>query len=147
MKFIVFGGDGATYDMGTQAISGAMELGYQLLYIRYDNGAYMNTGIHRSSATPFAADMTSCPVGSTVSAKPDRRKDVTRIMAAHNLAFTARASPHNWKDLITKVRNTLAMNGPAYRGIISPCNRGWRTQTNDSILLSRLAAETCLWPL
>ena len=147
MKFIAFGGDGGTYDMGMQAISGAMERGHQLLYICYDNGAYMNTGIHRSSATPFAADTTSCPVGSKVAGKPHRRKDFTRIMAAHNLAFTAQASPHNWNDLMTKVRKALATNGPAYIGIISPCNRGWRTQANDSILLSRLAAETCYWPL
>jgi pyruvate ferredoxin oxidoreductase beta subunit len=89
--------------------------------------------------------MTSCPVGSTVSGKPDRRKDFIRIIAAHNLAFTAQASPHNWKDLTTKVRKALATNGPAYIGVISPCNRGWRTQTNDSILLSRHAAETCYW--
>jgi pyruvate ferredoxin oxidoreductase beta subunit len=147
MKFIAFGGDGGTYDIGFQALSGAMERGHQLLYICYDNGAYMNTGIQRSSATPFGADTTTCPVGSQVQGKPQRRKDLTRIMAAHNVAYAAQASPHNWKDLMTKVRKALATNGPAYMGIVSPCNRGWRTQTNDSILLSRLAVDTCYWPL
>jgi pyruvate ferredoxin oxidoreductase beta subunit len=147
IKFIAFGGDGGTYDIGFQALSGAMERGHQLLYICYDNGAYMNTGIQRSSATPFGADTTTCPAGSKVPGKPQRRKDLTRIMAAHNVAYAAQASPHNWKDLMTKVKKALATNGPAYMGVIAPCNRGWRTQTNDSILLSRLAVDTCFWPL
>ncbi|MDA8421970.1 MAG: thiamine pyrophosphate-dependent enzyme [Nitrospiraceae bacterium] len=147
MKFIAFGGDGGTYDIGFQALSGAMERGHQLLYICYDNGAYMNTGIQRSSATPFGADTTTQPVGSKIQGKTQRRKDLTRIMAAHNVAYAAQASPHNWKDLMTKVRKALATNGPAYMGVVSPCNRGWRSQTNDSILLSRLAVETCYWPL
>jgi pyruvate ferredoxin oxidoreductase beta subunit len=147
MKFIAFGGDGGTYDIGFQALSGAMERGHQLLYICYDNGAYMNTGIQRSSATPFCADTTTQPVGSKIQGKTQRRKDLTRIMAAHNVAYAAQASPHNWKDLMTKVKKALATNGPAYMGIVSPCNRGWRSQTNDSILLSRLAVETCYWPL
>jgi pyruvate ferredoxin oxidoreductase beta subunit len=147
MKFIAFGGDGGTYDIGFQALSGAMERGHQLLYICYDNGAYMNTGIQRSSATPFGADTTTQPVGSKVKGKTQRRKDLTRIMAAHNVAYAAQASPHNWKDLMTKVRKALATNGPAYMGVVSPCNRGWRSQTNDSILLSRLAVDSCFWPL
>jgi pyruvate ferredoxin oxidoreductase beta subunit len=147
MKFIAFGGDGGTYDIGFQALSGAMERGHQLLYICYDNGAYMNTGIQRSSATPLGADTTTQPVGSKIAGKTVRRKDLTRIMAAHNVAYAAQASPHNWKDLVTKVKKALATNGPAYMGVISPCNRGWRSQTNDSILLSRLAVETCYWPL
>jgi pyruvate ferredoxin oxidoreductase beta subunit len=147
MKFIAFGGDGGTYDIGFQALSGAMERGHQLLYICYDNGAYMNTGIQRSSATPFGADTTTQPVGSLVQGKTQRRKDLTRIMAAHNVAYAAQASPHNWKDLMTKVKKALATNGPAYMGVVAPCNRGWRTQTNDSIQLSRLAVDTCYWPL
>jgi pyruvate ferredoxin oxidoreductase beta subunit len=147
MKFIVFGGDGGTYDMGLQSLSGAMERGHQLLYICYDNGACMNTGIHRTSATPFGANTTSDPVGSLAAGKAQRRKDVTRIMAAHASVYAAQASPHNWKDLMTKVRKALATEGPAYMGVISPCNRGWRSRTDDSILLSRLAVETCFWPL
>ncbi len=145
-KFIAWGGDGGTYDIGFQSLSGAMERGDQLLYICYDNGAYMNTGIQRSSATPFGADTSTCPVGEIVRGKPQRRKDLTRIMAAHG-AYAAQASPSNWKDLMTKVRKAIASNGPAYIGIISPCNRGWRTQLNDSIMMSRLAVDTCYWPL
>jgi pyruvate ferredoxin oxidoreductase beta subunit len=146
VKFLAFGGDGGTYDIGFQSLSGAMERGNQLLYICYDNGAYMNTGIQRSSATPYGADTSTCPVGTVVPGKPQRRKDLTRIMAAHG-AYAAQASPSNWKDLMTKVRKAIASNGPAYIGIISPCNRGWRTQLNDSILMSRLAVDTCYWPL
>jgi pyruvate ferredoxin oxidoreductase beta subunit len=146
VKFLAFGGDGGTYDIGFQSLSGAMERGNQLLYICYDNGAYMNTGIQRSSATPYGADTSTCPVGTVVPGKPQRRKDLTRIMAAHG-AYAAQASPSNWKDLMTKVRKAIASNGPAYIGIVSPCNRGWRTQLNDSILMSRLAVDTCYWPL
>ncbi|MFA5072845.1 MAG: thiamine pyrophosphate-dependent enzyme [Nitrospirota bacterium] len=146
LKFIAFGGDGGTYDIGLQSLSGAMERGDQLLYICYDNGAYMNTGIQRSSATPPGADTTTCPVGSVNPGKQQRRKDLTRIMAAHG-AYAAQASPSNWKDLMTKVRKALATNGPAYIGVISPCNRGWRTQLNDSIQMTRLAVDTCYWPL
>jgi len=146
VKFLAFGGDGGTYDIGFQALSGAMERGHQLLYICYDNGAYMNTGIQRSSATPPCADTTTCPVGSVNPGKQQRRKDLTRIMAAHG-AYAAQASPSNWKDLMTKVRKAIASNGPAYLGVISPCNRGWRSQLNDSILMSRLAVDTCYWPL
>ena len=147
IKFIAIGGDGGTYDIGFQALSGAMERGHKMLYICYDNGAYMNTGIQRSSATPFGADTTTCPAGDVIPGKPQKRKDLTRIMAAHNVAYAAQASPHNWKDLMTKVRKALAADGPSYMGIIAPCNRGWRSQNNDAILLARLAAETCFWPL
>jgi pyruvate ferredoxin oxidoreductase beta subunit len=146
MKFLAFGGDGGTYDIGLQSLSGAMERGTQLLYICYDNGAYMNTGIQRSSATPPFADTTTCPVGSVVHGKHQRRKNLTRIIADHG-AYAAQASPSNWKDLMTKVRKALATNGPAFLNIVSPCNRGWRTQLNDSIEMARLAVDTCYWPL
>jgi pyruvate ferredoxin oxidoreductase beta subunit len=146
VKFLAFGGDGGTYDIGLQALSGAMERGNQLLYICYDNGAYMNTGIQRSSATPPFADTTTCPVGSKVPGKHQRRKDLTGIIAAHG-AYAAQASPSNWKDLMTKVRKALATNGPAFINVVAPCNRGWRTQLDDSIEMARLAVDTCYWPL
>lgn len=146
VKFLAFGGDGGTYDIGLQALSGAMERGNQLLYICYDNGAYMNTGIQRSGATPTFADTTTYPVGSKSSGKHQRRKDLTRIIAAHG-AYSAQASPSNWKDLMTKVRKALATNGPAFLNVVAPCNRGWRTQLDDSIEMSRLAVDTCYWPL
>jgi pyruvate ferredoxin oxidoreductase beta subunit len=147
IKFIAFGGDGGTYDIGLQSLSGAMERGHDMLYICYDNGAYMNTGIQRSSATPFGADTTTRPAGSVVPGKTEKRKNLTKIMAAHNIPYAAQASPSNWSDLMKKVRKALEINGPKFMNIIAPCNRGWRTRTDDAIMLSRLAVETCFWPL
>lgn len=147
IKFIAFGGDGGTYDIGFQSLSGAMERGHDMLYICYDNGAYMNTGIQRSSATPFGADTTTCPAGSVVPGKLQQRKDLTKIMAAHGIPYAAQASPSSWSDLMKKVRKALEIKGPKFMNIIAPCNRGWRSRTDDAILLSRLAVETCYWPL
>jgi len=147
IKFIAFGGDGGTYDIGFQSLSGTVERGHDMLYICYDNGAYMNTGIQRSSATPYGADTTTCPAGSVIHGKPQKRKDLTRIMAAHGIPYVAQASPSHWADLIRKVRKALEINGPKFINVISPCNRGWRSRTDDAIMLSRLAVETCYWPL
>jgi len=147
VKFIAFGGDGGTYDIGFQSLSGAMERGHDMLYICYDNGAYMNTGIQRSSATPFGADTTTCPAGDVIPGKLQKRKDLTRIMAAHNIPYAAQASPAHWSDLVKKVKKALEITGPKFMNVISPCNRGWRTKTDDAIALSRLAFETCCWPL
>jgi pyruvate ferredoxin oxidoreductase beta subunit len=147
IKFIAFGGDGGTYDIGLQSLSGAAERGHDMLYICYDNGAYMNTGIQRSSATPFGADTTTRPAGSIVPGKTEPRKNLTRIMAAHNIPYAAQASPSHWMDLIKKVRKALEIKGTKFINIISPCNRGWRSRTDDSIMLSRLAVDTCYWPL
>jgi len=147
IKFIAFGGDGGTYDIGFQSLSGAMERGHDMLYICYDNGAYMNTGIQRSSATPLGADTTTCPAGSVIPGKLQERKDLTKIMAAHGIPYVAQASPSHWSDLMKKVRKALEIKGPKFMNIIAPCNRGWRSRTDDAILLSRLAVETCYWPL
>jgi len=147
IKFIAFGGDGGTYDIGFQSLSGAMERGHDMVYVCYDNGAYMNTGIQRSSATPFGADTTTCPAGDVIPGKPQNRKDLTRIMAAHNIPYAAQASPAHWRDLMTKVRKAVDVDGPAFLNIIAPCNRGWRTATNNAIDLCRKAVDTCYWPL
>ncbi|MDA8175037.1 MAG: thiamine pyrophosphate-dependent enzyme [Nitrospiraceae bacterium] len=147
VKFIAFGGDGGTYDIGFQSLSGAMERWHDMLYICYDNGAYMNTGIQRSSATPLGADTTTSPAGSAIPGKLQPRKDLTKIMAAHGIPYAAQASPSHWMDLMKKVRKAHEIKGPKFMNIIAPCNRGWRSQTDDSILLSRLAVETCYWPL
>ncbi|MDX9714299.1 MAG: thiamine pyrophosphate-dependent enzyme [Dissulfurispiraceae bacterium] len=147
IKFIAFGGDGGTYDIGFQSLSGAMERGHDMIYVCYDNGAYMNTGIQRSSATPLGADTTTCPVGSQNPGKVQERKDLTRIMAAHGIPYVAQASPSNWADLMKKVRKAHEIKGPKFINIIAPCNRGWRSKTDDAITLSRIAVDTCYWPL
>ena len=147
ISFIVFAGDGGTYDIGFQSLSGAMERGHDMLYICYDNGAYMNTGTQRSSATPFGASTTTSPAGSVIPGKLQHRKDITKIMAAHNIPYVAQASPSNHLDLMRKVQKALQIKGPKYLNIISPCNRGWHTKLNDAVTLSRLAVDTCYWPL
>jgi pyruvate ferredoxin oxidoreductase beta subunit len=147
IKFIAFGGDGGTYDIGLQSLSGAMERGHDMLYICYDNGAYMNTGIQRSSATPLGANTTTRPAGKVVPGKTEQRKNLTKIMAAHNIPYAAQASPSHWKDLMKKIQKALEIKGPKFMNIISACNRGWRSRTDDAILLSRLAVDTCYWPL
>jgi pyruvate ferredoxin oxidoreductase beta subunit len=147
VKFIAFGGDGGTYDIGFQSLSGAMERGHDMVYVCYDNGAYMNTGIQRSSATPRGANTTTCPVGKVIPGKMQPRKDLTRIMAAHNIPYAAQASPGNWMDLMKKARKAIDVDGPAFLNVLSPCNRGWRSKTDDAITLSKLAVETCFWPL
>jgi pyruvate ferredoxin oxidoreductase beta subunit len=147
VKFLAFGGDGGTYDIGFQALSGAMERGHDMMYVCYDNGAYMNTGIQRSSATPFGANTTTCPAGDVIPGKPQNRKDLTRIMAAHGIPYVAQASPGNWMDLMKKVQKAFEIKGPKFLNVIAPCNRGWRSKTNDAITLAKLAVETCYWPL
>lgn len=147
IKFINFCGDGGTYDIGFQSLSGAMERGHDMLYICYDNGAYMNTGIQRSSATPLGADTTTCPAGTVIPGKQQQRKDLTKIMADHGIPYVAQASISNWSDLMKKVKKALEIKGPKFMNILAPCNRGWRSRNDDAVMLSRLAVETCYWPL
>jgi pyruvate ferredoxin oxidoreductase beta subunit len=147
VKFVAFGGDGGTYDIGFQSLSGAMERGHDMLYVCYDNGAYMNTGIQRSSATPFGANTTTCPAGDVIPGKLQQRKNLTEIMAAHGIPYAAQASPSHWMDLMKKVQKAFEIKGPKFLNVIAPCNRGWRSRTDDAIQLSKLAVETCYWPL
>jgi len=147
LKFVAFGGDGGTYDIGIQALSGMMERGHKALYVCYNNEAYMNTGIQRSGATPLGAWTTTTPVGSVVQGKPRHRKDLTAIAAAHDIPYAAQASPHNWRDLMKKVRKAVAANGASFINVLSSCNRGWRHETDQALEVTRLAVETCYWPL
>jgi len=147
IKFIAFGGDGGTYDIGFQALSGALERGHSFLYVCYDNGAYMNTGIQRSSATPFGGNTTTSPAGSVIPGKQQWRKDLTKIVAAHNIPYAAQASPHNWADLSKKAEKALKVVGPSFLNVLSPCPLGWYTKGEESMKLAKLAADTCYWPL
>lgn len=147
IRFIAFGGDGGTYDIGLQSLSGAMERGHRMLYICYDNEAYMNTGIQRSSATPKGAATTTSPAGKVVPGKKEYRKDLTSILVAHRIPYIAQASPSNWRDLTTKVQKALDTDGPTFINILSPCPLGWRHPGDKTIELAKLAVETCFWPL
>jgi pyruvate ferredoxin oxidoreductase beta subunit len=147
IKFVAFGGDGATYDIGFQFISAVIERGHKLLYICLNNEAYMNTGIQRSSATPLGAWTTTTPVGKVLPGKTQHRKDLTTIFAAHNIPYAAQAAPHAWRDLMTKVQKAVAVDGPSFINVLCPCPRGWRFDSGETIAMSRLSTETCMWPL
>ena len=147
-KFITFGGDGGTYDIGLQSLSGAMERGHDLVYVCYDNGAYMNTGIQRSSATPQYADTTTTPSGVKSDGKPQSRKDLAAIIAAHNIPYVAQTTfIGNMKDLYTKSEKAIYTPGAAFLNIMAPCPRGWKYDAPDIIEICKLAVETCYWPL
>lgn len=147
IKFIAFGGDGGTYDIGLQSLSGAMERGHNMLYVCYDNEAYMNTGIQRSSATPFAADTKTAPAGKVHKGKKQFPKNLTEIIIAHNVPYAAQASVSHWKDLNRKVERALEVEGPSFINILAPCPPGWRFPGDLGIEVARLAVETCFWPL
>jgi pyruvate ferredoxin oxidoreductase beta subunit len=147
LNFVAFGGDGGTYDIGLQSLSGAAERGHRMLYVCLDNGAYMNTGIQRSSATPFGADTTTSPAGSVIPGKTEHRKDLTAVMAAHDVAYVAQVSPSHWNDLVTNAGKAFAAEGFSFINALSPCPRGWRVDTSETIEIARLAVETCYWPL
>ncbi len=147
IRFVAFGGDGATYDIGLQALSGAIERGHRFMYVCLNNEAYMNTGIQRSGATQRGASTTTCPSGTCIPGKKEIPKDLTKIIAAHKLPYAAQASPHNWKDLITKAAKGFEANGPSFLNIITPCPRGWRYDSANTIEMAKLAVETGMWPL
>ena len=147
IKFVAFAGDGATYDIGLQFLSGALERGHKFIYVCLNNEAYMNTGIQRSSATPLGTWTTTTPVGTEIPGKRENRKDLTAIIAAHNIPYVAQASPHAWRDLMTKVQKAAAADGPSFINVLSSCNRGWRHDAELTIEISKLAADTCIWPL
>ena len=147
IKFVAFGGDGGTYDIGLQSLSGAMERGHNMVYVCYDNGAYMNTGIQRSSATPHGAWATTSEVGSARQGKEQRRKDLTSVMAAHHIPYVAQASISNWKDLVNKAEKAFNVDGPAFLNVLAPCPRGWRIPSDKTVEVARMAVQSGFWPL
>jgi len=144
---IVFGGDGGTYDIGLQALSGALERGHRFLYVCYDNEAYMNTGIQRSGGTPLGAWTTTTQVGPARAGKIEAKKDLMSIVVAHHVPYAATASISHWRDLMTKVRKALSHDGPTFLHVMAPCTRGWRFDSAKTVRMSRLAVETRVFPL
>ncbi len=147
-KFIAFGGDGGTYDIGFQSLSGAMERGHDMVYVCYDNEAYMNTGIQRSSSTPMFADATTSPAGSVIPGKQQRKKNLTEVIIAHDVPYAAQTTfVGNFKDLHEKARKAIYTPGACFLNVMAPCPRGWRYPTEELMTLCKLAVETCVWPL
>ena len=147
INFIAFGGDGGTYDIGLQSLSGAMERGHNILYVCYNNEAYMNTGVQRSGATPKGADTTTAPVGKVKKGKEQYRKDLTAIMVAHGIPYAAQTIVGNWRDLTSKVEKALSIEGPKFINVFQPCRLGWGYKPELTCDMGRLAADTCVWPL
>lgn len=144
---IAIAGDGGTADIGLQALSGALERGHNFTYICFDNEAYMNTGIQRSSSTPYGAMTTTSPPGRQSMGQRTQKKNMPAIVAAHNIPYVATASPAFHIDLMNKVRKAVAIPGPAYIHIYSPCPTGWKMAMELSVESSRLAVQSRVFPL
>lgn len=144
---IAFAGDGGTYDIGLQALSGAFERGNDFLHVLLDNEAYMNTGIQRSGGTPLGASTTTTPAGKVIPGKLENKKPIADIAVAHKIPYVATATPAHFLDLIRKARKGIEVNGPAFMHTLSPCPRGWRHSESMTIDICRKAVDTCYFPL
>ncbi|MBI2856775.1 MAG: pyruvate ferredoxin oxidoreductase [Chloroflexi bacterium] len=147
IRVIAMGGDGSTGDIGFGALSGMWERGHDILYICYDNEAYMNTGIQRSGLTPHGADTTTTPAGRVGMGKPQGKKDIPGLALAHGIPYVATTTVGYPFDLDRKVKKALNIRGPKYLQIHCPCPLGWRSDTSLSIQLAKLAVDTALYPL
>ncbi|UCC90613.1 MAG: pyruvate synthase subunit beta [Dehalococcoidia bacterium] len=147
INVVAMAGDGGTSDIGLQALSGALERGHDFLYICLDNEAYMNTGIQRSSSTPYGASTTTAPAGKMSIGQVTWKKNMPAIAAAHDIPYVATACPSYPFDMMAKVAKGAAIHGPAYVHILSVCPTGWRSATNLTIRIGRLAVETGIFPL
>ena len=147
IKVVALAGDGGTSDIGLQALSGALERGHDFVYICLDNEAYMNTGIQRSSATPYGASTTTSPAGRESLGQPTWKKNMPAIAVAHDIPYVATACPTYHRDLMRKVTKAMETPGPAYIHILSVCPVGWRCPTDDAIKVGRLAVRTGVFPL
>ena len=147
IKFVAFGGDGGTYDIGLQSLSGTLERGHDIVYVCYDNEGYMNTGGQRSSASPFGSSTTTDPAGKVRSGKQEFNKNFTEIAVAHNIPYVAQTTIGNWADMMRKAEKAFNVKGPAVLNILTPCILFWKVPTNSAVQLSKLAYETNFWPL
>jgi pyruvate ferredoxin oxidoreductase beta subunit len=146
VKFIAFGGDGGTYDIGFQSLSGALERRHNMLYVCYNNQAYMNTGIQRSSATPKGAHTTTAPSGKVKQGKEQTRKDLTACVVAHEVPYAAQSVVGEWRDYTSKVEKALDIHGPTFINVLQPCTIGWGYDPAMTVSMGQLAVETCIWP-
>lgn len=147
VNVIAFGGDGGTADIGMQSLSGAMERGHNLIYVCYDNEAYMNTGIQRSGSTPYGASTTTSPHGSKSFGEDQPKKNMPLIIAAHGVPYVATASISYPEDFMKKVKKAAEIDGPAYIHLNQPCTTGWGYDPSKTIEMGRLAVETGSWNL
>jgi pyruvate ferredoxin oxidoreductase beta subunit len=147
VKVVGMAGDGGTMDIGFQALSGAMERGHDMLFVCFDNEAYMNTGIQRSSGTPMGASTTTAPAGKFSSGQQTWKKNMPEIMVAHNVPYVATACTSYPLDFIRKVEKAKSIKGPSYIHCFSVCPTGWRSASQLAISTGRLAVQTGVFPL
>lgn len=147
INVIAQGGDGGTADIGLQALSGMLERGHDILYVCYDNEAYMNTGVQRSGLTPFDTNTTTSPVGAKSIGNVRPKKPMPEITNAHGIPYVAVASSGFPQDLKAKVKKALSIKGPKYIQVHVPCPLGWRYETDQTFAVAKAAVETGLYPL
>ncbi|MEA3463685.1 MAG: thiamine pyrophosphate-dependent enzyme, partial [Patescibacteria group bacterium] len=146
-KVVAQGGDGSTFDIGFGLISGMWERGENILYICYDNEAYMNTGIQASGATPWAANTTTSPTGNKSFGSQQRKKDMITIALAHRVPYVAQTTVGFLADIANKIKKAISIKGPAYLQILSPCIPGWKINPSQTIKIGKLAAQTGCYPI
>ncbi|MDD5692064.1 MAG: thiamine pyrophosphate-dependent enzyme [Candidatus Omnitrophica bacterium] len=147
INVIAQGGDGSTADIGLQALSGMLERGHDILYVCYDNEAYMNTGVQRSGLTPFDTNTTTSPAGAQSSGNIRPKKPMPEIALAHGIPYVATASAGFPQDIQRKVKKAISIKGPKYIQIHVPCPLGWRHESNQMIPVAKLAVDCGLYPL
>ena len=147
INVIAQGGDGSTADIGLQALSGMLERGHDILYVCYDNEAYMNTGVQRSGLTPFDTNTTTSPSGSQSSGNIRPKKPMPEIALAHGIPYVATASAGFPQDIQRKVKKAISIKGPKYIQIHVPCPLGWRHETDQMLPVAKLAVDCGLYPL
>ncbi|MCE3038315.1 thiamine pyrophosphate-dependent enzyme [Helicobacter anatolicus] len=146
-KFVAFGGDGSTYDIGFQWISGCFERGHDLTYVCFDNEVYANTGGQRSGSTPIGSSTSTTPAGRVSYGKKDKKKDMLAIMAAHGSPYVAQVAPNKWKDMNKKIKQALDTEGPTFINALSACTTEWRFDCNNTVDIMDLAVDSLVFPL
>ncbi|MFP4331924.1 MAG: thiamine pyrophosphate-dependent enzyme [Campylobacterales bacterium] len=146
-KFVAIAGDGATYDIGFQYISGCFERGHNMMYVCLDNEVYANTGGQRSSSTPHGASTTTSPAGRVSYGKKKHKKPIVEVMAAHDIPYSAQVSPNKWKDMVKKLQKGFEIEGPVFINAASACTTEWRFDPSDTVNVSDLAVDSCAFPL
>ena len=146
-KFVAFGGDGATYDIGFQWISGCFERGHDFTYICLDNEVYANTGGQRSGSTPLGASTSTTPAGKVSYGKKQKKKDLLSIMAAHGSPYVAQVAPNKWKDMNAKIKKAIDTEGPTFINAMSACTTEWKFNSNHTVEMSDSAVDSLVFPL
>jgi pyruvate ferredoxin oxidoreductase beta subunit len=146
-KFVAFGGDGSSYDIGFQWISGCFERGHDIMYVVLDNEVYANTGGQRSSSTPVGASATTSPAGRISYGEKREKKDMMSIMAAHNAPYVAQVAPNKWKDMVKKIQRGFNTEGPVFINAVSPCTTEWKFDPADTMMMTDLSTDSLVFPL